>query len=161
MNEELPARQDAESRQASALNANSRKRKNPTGLYHRSRTAPSQGAKSRQTLEISYAAVCGGLRTVGKRATKVTPTGNTEEAFETMTLPNNTFHLPLHPLDSETQTHGCRHTNPSVCAKHSLPGVCAFVRKDDICLSPPQSWSNQFQKLFFKQFGKRIHNRPA
>jgi hypothetical protein len=71
------------------------------------------------------------------------------------------FHLPLHPLDSETQTHGCRHTNPSVCAKNSVPGVCAFVRKDDICLSPPTSWKNQFQKLFFKQFRKRIHKRPA
>jgi hypothetical protein len=65
------------------------------------------------------------------------------------------FHALLHPLDSENQTHGCRHTNPSVCAKHSLPGVCAFVRKDNICLAPPQSWKKQYEKLFFQRFGKQ------
>jgi hypothetical protein len=69
-------------------------------------------------------------------------------------LPNNAFHAPLPPLDSETQTHGCRQTKPSSCAKHSLPGVCAFVRKDNICLSPPRSWKKQFLKLLFQHFGK-------
>jgi hypothetical protein len=69
------------------------------------------------------------------------------------------FHAPLHPLDSETQTHGCRHTAPNVCGKNSVSGVCAFVRKDYICLSPPKTWKQQFQKLFFKQFGKQIQKR--
>ena len=68
------------------------------------------------------------------------------------------FHAGLNPLDSEHQTHGCRHTNPNVCAKHSLPGVCAFVRKDNICLSPPQSWKNQYEKLFLQRFGKKTQN---
>jgi hypothetical protein len=65
----------------------------------------------------------------------------------------------LNPLDSENQTHGCRHTNPSVCGKHSVPGVCAFVRKDNICLSPPQSWKKQYEKLFFQRFGKPAQKR--
>jgi hypothetical protein len=69
------------------------------------------------------------------------------------------FHALLNPLDSENQTHGCRHTNPSVCAKHSLPGVCAFVRKDNICLAPPQSWKKQYEKLFFQRFGKQAQKR--
>ena len=71
------------------------------------------------------------------------------------------FHALLNPLDSENQTHGCRHTNPGVCAKHSLPGVCAFIRKDNICLSPPQSWKKQYEKLFFQRFGKQTQNRGA
>ena len=76
-----------------------------------------------------------------------------------MSVPNNAFHAPLHPLDSEYQTHGCRQANPSVCAKHSVPGVCAFVRKDNICLSPPRSWKKQYQKLFDQKFGKRAQKR--
>ena len=92
-------------------------------------------------------------------ATKVAPTGNTAEAFETMSVQTAAFHAPLHALDSETQTHGCRHTTPNACAKHSLLGVCAFVRKDDICLSPPTSWKKQFQKLFFQRFGKQTKKR--
>jgi hypothetical protein len=76
-----------------------------------------------------------------------------------MTAPNNAFHAPLHPRDSEKQTHGCRSANPSACAKHSVPGVCAFVRKDNICLSPPMSWKKQYQKLFLQQFGKQTQKR--
>ena len=72
-----------------------------------------------------------------------------------MKLPNNAFHAPLHPLDSESRTHACRQTKPSSCAKHSLPGVCAFVRQDNICLSPPRSWKKQFLKLLFQHFGKQ------
>ena len=73
----------------------------------------------------------------------------------------NAFHALLHPLDSENQTYGCRATNPNFCAKNSVPSVCAFVRKDNICLSPPKSWKNQFQKLFLQQFGKQIQKRQA
>ncbi len=57
------------------------------------------------------------------------------------------FHAPLHPLDTVEQTHGCRHTNPDICAKYQMPKVCAFVRADKICLTPPTSWPTQFQKL--------------
>lgn len=57
------------------------------------------------------------------------------------------FHAPLHPVDTEKQTKGCRHTNPNICAKNGLPKVCALVREDKICYAPPQSWPKQFQKL--------------
>ena len=57
------------------------------------------------------------------------------------------FHAPLHPLDTEKQTRGCRHTNPDACAKNQMPKVCAFARADTMCLAPPQSWPRQFQKL--------------
>lgn len=57
------------------------------------------------------------------------------------------FHTPLKHADSEKQTVGCRHTNPSICANHSLPKVCAFVRADGMCLKPPVSWPKQFRVL--------------
>jgi len=60
---------------------------------------------------------------------------------------SNRFHEPLHPLDSEVHTFGCRHTNPRACAKNSLQGICAFVRGDNLCLSPRRSWPKQFRKL--------------
>ena len=56
-------------------------------------------------------------------------------------------HAPLHPLDTEKQTWGCRHTHPDVCAKNLIPKVCAFARADKLCLAPPVSWRKQFQKL--------------
>ena len=67
-----------------------------------------------------------------------------------MGIPKNNksaLHAPLHPLDSEVQTHGCRYTTPEFCAKNRLPKVCALVRKDNICLAPPQFWRKQFKKL--------------
>jgi len=54
---------------------------------------------------------------------------------------------PLHELDSETQTYGCRHTNPDSCKKNLMEGVCAFVRDDKLCLSPPGSWPRIYQDL--------------
>ena len=57
------------------------------------------------------------------------------------------FHAPLNQKDAPNQTVGCRHTNPDICGKNRLPKVCAFVRSDGICLSPPQSWPKQFQAL--------------
>ena len=60
------------------------------------------------------------------------------------------FHAPLKPKDTEAKTDGCRHTNPSICANHSLPNVCAFVRSDGVCMKPPVSWSKQFRVLFEK-----------
>jgi hypothetical protein len=57
------------------------------------------------------------------------------------------FHLPLQNGDTAKQTVSCRHTNPDACAKHSLRGVCAFVRDDRICCEPPKSWPKQYLKL--------------
>jgi hypothetical protein len=57
------------------------------------------------------------------------------------------FHAPPHPLDSETQTAGCRHAHPEFCAKNRLPKVCALIRADKICFAPPLSWPKQFKKL--------------
>ena len=57
------------------------------------------------------------------------------------------FHASLKPLDSESQTQGCRRTNPDICANHSLPQKCAFVRKDGICFLPPKSWPKQYRQL--------------
>ncbi len=57
------------------------------------------------------------------------------------------FHEALEPQDTSEQTVGCRHTNPDICAKHSMPAVCAFVRADGMCLAPPKSWPKQFKKL--------------
>ena len=71
-----------------------------------------------------------------------------EEAAEAWNSANaKPFHAPLYPLDTETQTFGCRQTNPSVCRNDRMPKVCAFVRRDNICLSPPRSWKKQFAKL--------------
>jgi hypothetical protein len=63
------------------------------------------------------------------------------------------FHAPLQPKDTATETEGCRHTNPDICGKHSLDGVCAFVRPDVICKAPPASWPKQFVKLRPKTTG--------
>ena len=59
----------------------------------------------------------------------------------------NAFHKPLKPGDTVEKTVGCRHTNPDICAKNMIPKVCAFARSDGMCLSPPQSWKKQFEKL--------------
>ena len=57
------------------------------------------------------------------------------------------FHASLKRLDSESQTQGCRRTNPDICANHSLPQKCAFVREDGICFLPPKSWPKQYRQL--------------
>jgi len=57
------------------------------------------------------------------------------------------FHDPLDPQDTETETVGCRHTNPSICGNNMMPGTCAFAREDDRCLVPPRSWRKQFKRL--------------
>lgn len=59
----------------------------------------------------------------------------------------NRFHAPLLPQDSDMQTVGCRHTNPDICSKHSLPKVCAFARADGLCLAPPATWAKQYRRL--------------
>lgn len=67
----------------------------------------------------------------------------------------NRFHDPLLTQDSEVQTLGCRHTNPDICSKHSLPKVCAFVRSDGLCLAPPTTWAKQYRKLRLLQEGSK------
>lgn len=57
------------------------------------------------------------------------------------------FHAPLKPNDTASQTEGCRHTNPDICGSNSVPHLCAFVRKDGICLKPPRSWGKQYLLL--------------
>jgi hypothetical protein len=64
------------------------------------------------------------------------------------------FSAPLNLLDSETQTQGCRHTNPDICGSNSLDKVCAFVRDDGICLKPSASWKKQYNKLKVLESGK-------
>ena len=62
-------------------------------------------------------------------------------------MSKSVFHEPLRDGDSAEKTVGCRHTNPDICRNHSLPGACAFVRDDGICVAPPASWPKQFAKL--------------
>lgn len=58
-----------------------------------------------------------------------------------------TFSAPLQAGDSETQTVGCRHTNPDICAKNGIQGKCAFAAVDNICRTPPASWAKKFRRL--------------
>jgi hypothetical protein len=67
---------------------------------------------------------------------------------------NVPFGAPLLARDSEQQTDGCRHTNPGICAKHSMEGTCAFVRADGLCKAPPASWAKQHRKLIGQQGSK-------
>lgn len=57
------------------------------------------------------------------------------------------FNAPLHPLDTETQTFGCRANNPDICGNNSLSGICAFVAADGICHRPSRAWKKQYIKL--------------
>jgi hypothetical protein len=67
------------------------------------------------------------------------------------------FHSPLNPQDTEKQTCRCRHTNPDICAKNRMPKVCAFVRPDKTCLSPPVSWPKQFRKHQQERAEKKVN----
>ena len=62
----------------------------------------------------------------------------------------NAFHAPLKSNDTETQTVGCRHTNPDICSKNMMSNICAYVREDGICMKPPASWKKQYHKLIEK-----------
>jgi hypothetical protein len=54
---------------------------------------------------------------------------------------------PLGLQDTEKETLGCRHANPDLCAKNSMQKVCAFVRGDHMCTSPPRTWPKSFRNL--------------
>lgn len=60
-------------------------------------------------------------------------------------------HSPLRPEDTSTQTYGCRAYNPDICANADTPKICAFVRKDCICMKPPRSWKKQYKVLGGKE----------
>ena len=57
------------------------------------------------------------------------------------------FHANLRDQDSESQTYGCRHSNPDICGSNQLLGVCALVSDDHICRKPSKAWKKQFNKL--------------
>ena len=57
------------------------------------------------------------------------------------------YTAPLHKLDTEIQTYGCRANNPDICSSNSLNGVCAFVASDNICRKPSKAWSNKYRQL--------------
>ena len=57
------------------------------------------------------------------------------------------FHAPLELQDTERRTLGCRHAKPDFCSKNCMEDVCAHVRRDGICTSPPMSWPKQFRRL--------------
>ena len=61
-----------------------------------------------------------------------------------LTIP---FSAPLHELDTENQTYGCRQNNPDICANNSLPGVCAFATNDCICRKPSRAWKKKYAEL--------------
>ena len=56
-------------------------------------------------------------------------------------------HSILHSNDTEIQTAGCRCTYPDYCRSNRIPAVCAFVKTDGICLTPPSSWKKLYIKL--------------
>ena len=57
------------------------------------------------------------------------------------------FNAPLHALDTESQTYGCRQNNPAICGNNGLSGVCAFASKDGISRKPSRAWKKQYQNL--------------
>lgn len=57
------------------------------------------------------------------------------------------FNSPLHEKDTETQTFGCRASNPDICGNAYLDDVCAFVREDNVCKKPSRQWKKQYEKL--------------
>ena len=57
------------------------------------------------------------------------------------------FDAPLHEMDSETQTFGCRHSNPDICGNNGIIDVCAFCSKDNICRKPSRAWKKQYKEL--------------
>lgn len=61
------------------------------------------------------------------------------------------FNAPLHSLDSENQTYGCRANNPDICSYNSLPEVCAFITEDCVCKKPSRAWKKQYLSLKEKE----------
>lgn len=57
------------------------------------------------------------------------------------------YSAPLNPLDTETQTFGCRANNPLICANNGIANVCAFASSDGICKKPSRAWKKKYNEL--------------
>lgn len=57
------------------------------------------------------------------------------------------YNAPLNPLDTETQTFGCRANNPLICANNGIDNICAFASSDGICKKPSRAWKKKFIEL--------------
>ena len=57
------------------------------------------------------------------------------------------FKAPLHEMDTEDQTFGCRANNPDICKNNGIDGICAFTRTDCICKIPSKAWKRQYLKM--------------
>jgi len=57
------------------------------------------------------------------------------------------FNAPLHQLDTENCTYGCRMNNPDICNSNLLESICAFVSSDNICKKPSRTWKKQYERL--------------
>ena len=57
------------------------------------------------------------------------------------------FSAPLHKLDTEKQTYGCKANNPDICANAYLLDICAFASQDCVCKKPSRAWKKQYAKL--------------
>ena len=42
------------------------------------------------------------------------------------------FNAPLHELDTENQTYGCRQNTPDICGNNGISGICVFNISGDI-----------------------------
>lgn len=56
-------------------------------------------------------------------------------------------HTPLNSQDAIIQTYGCRYHKPDMCKNMGKPGICAFVRVDNVCINPPNTWKRHFKNL--------------
>jgi hypothetical protein len=57
---------------------------------------------------------------------------------------------PNRPLeDGETLkiTNGCKRLNAHIFRNHSVLNICAFVRAENVCLSPPKCRKNMYKLL--------------
>ena len=57
------------------------------------------------------------------------------------------FGAPLNALDTPSSTFGCRQNNPDICKFNGVEAVCAFARKDKMCMHPSRAWKNQYERL--------------
>jgi hypothetical protein len=78
--------------------------------------------------------------------------------LNSLKMPTNWKHQwrPLTDQDTECQTVGCRHSTPDFCRNNATPGKCAFVRDDNICLMPPQTWKKIFARLMAEKSFKEL-----
>ena len=54
---------------------------------------------------------------------------------------------PLNEGDTETQTYGCRASNPEICKNCYIEGICAFSSEDCICKRPSIKWKDYYVRL--------------